>query len=522
VSAAGEKGMLSFSTYTKTVNKAVQETDEGIVNLILRCIYKPAGVVKKKGEEFHIDKATASHYLNANPDRPIHREIIKSSGIPLVVDNAAGYFTDYICPLIIPAMQMDMIDELSKLIKFDATISESKKTELLVLANEEMLADFLASILLYVVNKPNIVLEAITSHNNLLERNKYFTGRAEQFTAINDLFRSKENSAVNICQTVSGLGGIGKTQLAIEYAYLFCGKFKNCIWFINAETDITTQNYFLAFAAHFNIVLPPEYKPEDLQRTVKLWLKNNKKWLLIFDNLESIDVVKPYLPEKINGRIIITTRNARIDFGNQIALGVFNIDEAILFLKKRLSNDKEMKMEFYNNDANDFDNEAPNLIKRLGFLPLALEQAAAYIRETKSTITSYLNLLSESGLLAFEEKYAKPEYYEKAKEFEKIVTATWNISFKAIACEGSRQLLNLCAYMAPDRIPVAFFAETREKLPSPIKEDMAETITRTRIVTELRIYSLTSGNADYINVHRLVQEVIRKNHKENRENQPSC
>jgi predicted ATPase len=64
---------------------------------------------------------------------------------------------------------------------------------------------------------------------------------------------------VSICQTVSGLGGVGKTQLAIEYAYRNFNGFSNCIWFINAETITTTQNYFLAFAYHFSLQLPPEF-----------------------------------------------------------------------------------------------------------------------------------------------------------------------------------------------------------------------------------------------------------------------
>ena len=76
-------------------------------------------------------------------------------------------------------------------------------------------------------------------------------------------------------------------------------------------------------------------------------------------------------------------------------------------------------------------------------MPLALEQVVAYIKEARCTITSYLQLLDESGLSAFEEKQSKPEHYEKATDFEKIVTATWSISFNAIAFEGARQLLNL-------------------------------------------------------------------------------
>ena len=504
--------MLSFAVYAKTVNKAAKQTEEDIVNLLLGCIYKPIDIRMKNGEKFHIEKTVASRIINAKPDRPIPGEIINSSGAPKVIDSAVGYFADNICPLIIPAMEADMIDELTKLIKYDATISEETKNELSKLAKKDTLAKFLSSVLLYVVNKPNIILEKITEHNNLPDRNKFFTGRTAHLENIYNLFKKRENSAVNICQTVLGLGGVGKTQLAIEYAYYYCGDYKNCIWFINAETTTTTQNYFVNFANHFNINLPPDFKPEELQQAVKTWLTENKEWLLIFDNLESADTINSYLPDKINGRMIITTRNTRINLGKQIPLGVFDMDEAMNFLRKRLSNDNDSDLELYNHNDNDFEKEAPNLITRLGFLPLALEQAAAYIKETKCTITKYLLLLTQSGLKAFEDKYAAPEHYEKSKDFENIVTATWNISFKAVACEGSRQLLNLCAYMAPDRIPVAFFVEMRDMLPSPIKEDMADELTKNRIVRELSIYSLTSGDADYINVHRLVQEVVRKSH----------
>ena len=350
--------------------------------------------------------------------------------------------------------------------------------------------------------------------SNLPPRNKYFSGRTAHLENINNtLFSTSGFNAINICQTVSGLGGIGKTQLAVEYAHRYFGNFENCVWFVNAETATTTQNYFLTFADRFNLPLSPDFNPEDLQSAVKAWLDANKEWLLIFDNLESADVISPYLPNKARGRIIITTRNTRIDFGSQIALGVFDMDEAMAFIKRRLSNDDKLNLDFYNNNDNDFESKTPELAKRLGFLPLALEQAAAYIKESKCTITKYLKLLDESGLVAFEEKSAKPEHYCKENDFEKVVTATWSISFKAIACEGARQLLNLCAYMAPDRIPVSFFVEMREKLPSPIKEDMAEEITTNRIVGELRVYSLTNGDADYINVHRLVQEVVRKSHE---------
>jgi len=507
--------MLTFANYANTINNAIKQTDEEIVNLLLACIYKPNGTQMKSGESFYIDKATASHYLNAT--RPLHRDILVDSKTEKVISGAVAYFEESVIPEVNSALETDMLEQLKRLISFDASISFPKKTELLEVAKKETLAVFLASVLLYVVNKPNIIYTTITEHNNLPPQNRYFTGRVDYLDRINGLFKKQTNNAINICQTLKGLGGIGKTQLAIEYAYRYCGDFENCIWFINAETSNTTHNTFVLFAEHFKLPLQSEYTPEDLQSAVKKWLTDNKNWLLIYDNLESAATIQPYLPEKIRGRLIITTRNTRIDLGKQIELGVFEMDEAKLFVKKRLSNSEELPydelgLEFYNKNDKDFENEVSTLIIRLGFLPLALEQAAAYIKQAKCTITKYLLMLTQSGLETFEERQAVPENYIKTNDFEKIVTATWNISFQALNYDGSRQLLNLCAYMAPDRIPIAFFAEMREKLPSPIKEDLAKEITKNRIVGDLQIYSLVNGDADYINIHRLVQEVVRKSH----------
>ena len=134
-----------------------------------------------------------------------------------------------------------------------------------------------------------------------------------------------------------------------------------------------------------------------------------------------------------------------------------------------------------------------------------MEQASAYIKEVRCSITDYFELLNESSVDVFSEKYASPNHYED------IITSTWNISFNALG-ESAQQLINLCAYMAPDGIPVDLFVKMRAKLPMPLKLDLSTILTTNRIVTELRVYSLVSGNSSFINIHRLVQEVIRKHH----------
>jgi len=495
--------MLTFAKFANAVIYATKQGNEIVVNALLRCVYDATYVPNGKGGQItYAEKEICSYLVNGKRD--VHLEIQRSTGEQKVIDGAEDYFSKEVVPTFIPSLLDDFLDAMKKSIAADASMSEAKRTELLSLANKKTLAKFLASVCLYVINKPNTVQTEGMAPNNLPKRNQYFSGRAEQLESIDALFKKDKKDAVSICHTVSGLGGVGKTQLAIEYAYRYHSGYKTFIWFVSAESPTTVYNYFRDFAEEFKLVLPPDFKPEDLQRAVKAWLSENQSWLLIFDNIETMDAVTPYLPSKINGRIIITTRSTRIDYGVTLELGVFDLDESIAFLKRRFSDDDDLKMEHYGFD--DFDAQASALATRLGCLPLALEQAAAYIKIVKCSIESYLQLLGQSSVDAFSDKYATPQYYED------IVTSTWNISFQALE-ESSRQLMNLCAYMAPDRIPVDFFVEMREKLPDPLKTNLTKKQDTNRVVTGLRDYSLTSGNAEFINIHRLVQEVVRKSHE---------
>ena len=350
----------------------------------------------------------------------------------------------------------------------------------------------------------------IELENNLPDRNKYFTGREKELASLEKLFdKNQKIDVVSICQTVSGLGGIGKTALAVEYAYRNSKNYKSAIWFLVAESTTTLYNGFVEFANRFKIILPPKFKLEDLQFAIKNWLSENEGWLFIFDNLETNDkIIQPYLPTNINGHFIITTRNTHINIGKPLDLSVFALDEAIDFLKRRFSNDDECKMENYKFD--DFSEKAIELAKRLGLLPLALEQAAAYVCTVRKTITDYLKQLDDVGL----EPFKNENGYSTPTNYKSIVTATWKISFSKLR-EEERQLFNLCAYMAPNKIPLSFFTEMRHKLPEELNglKKALEKDGGAELATELRHYSLASGDAYYIDIHRLVQEVVRESHE---------
>ena len=329
--------------------------------------------------------------------------------------------------------------------------------------------------------------------NNLPLRNNYFTGYNEQLNFIANAFKNNDRTVIR--QSISGLGGIGKTQLAIEYAYRYALNYQTAVWFVNAESSSSIYHDFIVFAHKLSIKLPQDIGEEELSEIIRNWMQKSSNWLIIFDNLEIEANIAKYIPTNpINGHILVTTRNTQIASSPSIDLSVFTHDEAIDFLKLRLANSS------FNYT------EACVLAKRLGYLPLALEQAAAYIPITQISIHEYLELIDSYGLKMLDSKYTKPINYTNT------ISTTIQNSIMHLS-DGAQQLLNLIAYMAPDDIPIQLFIESKEKLPEPLRiNNQSEII---QLLAELRKSSLISGDVDNISIHRLTQEAIRQSHKGN-------
>lgn len=333
--------------------------------------------------------------------------------------------------------------------------------------------------------------------NNLMPRNEYFVGRSAQLKRIADIFRN--NDRIVIRQTVYGLGGIGKTQLAREYAYRYALEYSTAVWEINAESKETVFGGFSEFAGAMNLQLPDDFNEEQLSDVVKEWMQRHNKWLIIFDNLDFEGTISRYLPQNnIRGHILVTTRNVTIWQKDAIEIDVFTREEALAFFGNRLSNCIWLENDTAIQTA---------LAEQLGYLPLALEQAAAYISNNPAcNYGKYLLMLEQSGLEVFREEAAKPEYYEK------IVVTTWSISYKALSLRGAKQLFNMCVYMGSENIPIDYFVGGCELLPSPLKNDISKEISKNRILKQLHDYSLAKVDTKHIHIHRLVQEVVRKKH----------
>lgn len=232
--------------------------------------------------------------------------------------------------------------------------------------------------------------------NNLPHsQNPYFTGRAEKLDLIYQNFQSGD--VVSLIQSINGLGGVGKTSIALEYSYRHCHEYET-IWWINAESRQTTFSSLRDFARVKGIITDDADEKDTLE-AMKYWFANNDRWIFIYDNADSRDFnlwLENFLPRTRNGHVLITTRSSFFPKSESVDIAVFNLIEAVSFLKKRTRKSGEG----FSDDL------AKKLSERLNCLPLALEQAAAYIVETPGvTYQDYIDLYERYGIKIFKKKH---------------------------------------------------------------------------------------------------------------------
>jgi tetratricopeptide (TPR) repeat protein len=317
-------------------------------------------------------------------------------------------------------------------------------------------------------------------------RNPNFTGREELLSSIRDALASGQPAALT--QAIRGLGGVGKTQLALEYSYRY-GSDYDVVWWIRSEEPTTLASDYASLAAKLDLPEKAATEQRVIVQAVKDRLRQSKNWLLIFDNAPDADSVRDYIPGGNAGHTLVTSRypNWR-GLAQPLSVQVMQPDEAIEFLLKR-TDDKDAAA-------------AKLLAEAIGYLPLALEQAGAYIEATGCTLSHYLNL--------FNEKQKELLQRGKPSNYEDTVATTWNLSFQQVEAKSpaAADLMKLFAFLAPDDIQIKHLIECKEHLPDslsfvsdPIKLDDAIAI--------LRRYSLIDIEDESISVHRLVQAVTR-------------
>ncbi|MGN6202848.1 MAG: FxSxx-COOH system tetratricopeptide repeat protein [Solirubrobacterales bacterium] len=275
-----------------------------------------------------------------------------------------------------------------------------------------------------------------------------------------------------------GLGGVGKTQMAARFAWRQRSRY-DVVWWIRANEPLTRAADYSQLARALGLEAEESQAAE--VEAVRTWLAGHKRWLLVFDDAPDAAAVSELLPDSSRGDVLITSRQASGWRAVAIPLEVksWDTEQAAAFLRRRTGREGE-------------EAESLKIATALGGLPLAMEQAGAYVDTMAITLGGYWDRLSEhSGELL---ETGKPIDYGGT------VRSTWDLSFAEVEKdEGAKLLLSCCGNLAPDPIPEEIF---NHLLPDPLRRDDA--------LRKLLCFSLVAVDPPNLRMHVLVQQTVRE------------
>jgi tetratricopeptide (TPR) repeat protein len=323
-------------------------------------------------------------------------------------------------------------------------------------------------------------------------RNPNFTGREVLLERLHNELLGHRATAV-LPQAVYGMGGVGKSQLVNEYVHQHRSEL-DLIWWIPAENESQILTSLTKLAQRLDLDVSPE--ANNAVPAVQEALSTGKvpypRWLLVFDNAESVESVRSYFPTGGAGKILVTSRNPGWARAAQaLEVDVFTREESKRFLTAR---NPELSP-----------GDADRLADALGDLPLAVEQAAAWRAETGMSVEEYLVLLDDKRL----EVLSSPS----SPDYPTSVAAAWNISLDELKQVNpiALHLLQICSYLSPEPISRQLFSGS---VITPISEGIGEALSEPfqlgRAIQDIKRFSLAKldQGAGTLQIHRLVQRVV--------------
>jgi tetratricopeptide (TPR) repeat protein/transcriptional regulator with XRE-family HTH domain len=336
-------------------------------------------------------------------------------------------------------------------------------------------------------------------------RNPYFTGRQQLLESLHDRLSTAKMAALTQAQALYGLGGVGKTQTAVEYAYRHGDDYTHVFWVLAATRDTLVAG-FVKLAELLDLREKDEQDQQRIVAAVKHWLTAHDGWLLILDNADDLPLARQFLPSHHKGYVLFTTRaQASGTIASNIEVEQLGLQEGSLLL---LRCTKLLDMDSTLDQAQPADRAAAErIVKEMDGLPLAIVQAGAYIEETGCSLEAYLSLYAAHR----KDLLARPS--RLLLDYPKTVATTWAISFEQVKQESAAaaDLLCLCAFLAPDAIPEEMVMRGSAELGPILGAAVADAFEFNAALEVLRRYSLVRRNAStqMLNIHRLVQTVHR-------------
>jgi tetratricopeptide (TPR) repeat protein len=335
------------------------------------------------------------------------------------------------------------------------------------------------------------------------QRNPFFTGREDFLMRLHETLATGKQAALTQPQVISGLGGIGKTQVAVEYAYRYCSEYQAVLW-VRANTREAVISDLIAITDLLNL---PEKNDQDQSRivaAVRRWLSDSTGWLLILDNVDDITVVRSLIPESIRGHILLTTRLADTEPFKSIKIDTLMPDEGVLlllrhagFIAKDGSLDTVVPSEL---------DKAREISRMMEGLPLALDLAGSYVQETHCSLDGFLDIYrSHRANLFYKSDTSLPDV-------PLPVANTLSLALSELKDALATELLKFCAFLAPDAIPEEIILEGAPELGSQFQSVADDPFKLNDALNELRKFSLIHRDLDAktLTVHPLIQAFMKQ------------
>lgn len=336
-------------------------------------------------------------------------------------------------------------------------------------------------------------------------RNPFFTGREEILQRLHEMLGRTHTLALTQSLAVSGLGGIGKTQIALEYAHRYRHAYRFVFW-ASAATQEALLADVVAIADHLQLPERTEPDHKKVLKVLKQWFATHRGWLLILDNADNAAIVHDIVPTDSPGHLLLTSRAQALGpLLGRLDVEKMGMAEGTLLLLHRA---KLLAPDMSLDQAQEEHLAAAEAIAiEMDFLPLALDQAGAYIDEVGCSLSAYLDLYRTHRKELLRRRGQVPAAHPDS------VATTWSLNFQRVRQTNpvAADLLHQCVFLEPDTIPEELLTKGSAFLDPVLQPVAADEFALNAAIEELRKFSLVSRDPErrLLRMHRLVQAALK-------------
>lgn len=338
--------------------------------------------------------------------------------------------------------------------------------------------------------------------------NSRFRGRGDILAAIHDCLAGKQVArSTQRSVALYGMGGVGKTQIALRYVYDYQASYKAVFW-VSADSPSKLFQDFTKIAKTLNLNAGNLSDQNEIVREVQRWFRQTTdQWLLVFDNADDLRLLQKFWPTARKGFILATSRDrfaGKSPASHGIPVKPMSLADSTMVFFSLLDRPMIVHPLEGSDDAINLDT-ATKLVKELGNLPLAISQAAGYMLRAQCSIVYYFEMYTELGNdLSLLENQKDVEYF-----YDRTIANTWDISLRQIETHEphAAELLRILSFFDPDGIPESLLTEGSAAFEGDVQlAFLKHKVKYNDAIGALVQLSLIDRENNTITMHRMIQK----------------